>query len=120
RGRSSGNKIQYRTEKVTKGTIVSTVSASGVILTSNMVNVNSQASGVVKAVYVKNGDYVRAGTRIASVTLDSDGALANAKAYASLVSSQVAMQAANNNYRATQATIQNIYDQVKGHDSDET
>lgn len=107
------NKITYQTTPVTKGTIISSVSASGQILTSNLINVNTEASGVVKAVYVKNGDKVYVGQRIAEITLDADGQLANAKAWVSLSSAQ-------NSYRQTQASLANIYDQIKGHDTDET
>lgn len=120
RGRNTNTKIQYQTEKATKGTIVSSVSASGQILSSNLFYVSSGATGTVANVYVKNGDKVYAGQAIAKITLDSDGALANTKAWASLVSSQVSYNAANNSYRSTQATLQNVYDQIKGHDSDET
>lgn len=114
------NKVTYQTTTVTKGTIVSSVSASGQILTSNLVNVSTQATGVVKAVYVKNGDRVYSGQKIAEITLDGDGALSNAKAWASLVSAQNGLNSANNNYRSTQASLQKVYDDIKGHDSDET
>lgn len=76
-------------------------------------NVDSQVSGVVKTVYVKDGQKVYAGQAIASVTLDSEGALANAKGWATL-------QGAQNSYRSTQASVANVLDQVKGHSSDET
>ncbi len=107
------NKITYQTTAVVKGTIISSVSASGQILTSNLVNVSTEASGVVKTVYVKNGDYDYAGQALAEITLDSDGALANAKAWQSLSTAQ-------NSYRSTQASLANVYDQIKGHSIDET
>lgn len=116
----SGNKITYQTATVQKGTVVSTISASGKALTTNILAIDTQASGVVKKVYVKDGDKVTAGQTIAEITLDSSGALANAKAYASLVSAQNAVNSSNNNYRSTQASLANVYDQIKGHDSDET
>ena len=106
-------RVTYQTTTVSRGTIVSSVSASGQILTSNLVNVTTQATGVVKAVYVKNGDSVFSGQKIAEITLDSDGELANAKAWQSLTSAQ-------NAYRSTQASLANVYDQIKGHDTDET
>src|SRR5258708_1317293 len=120
RGRSSASKPTYQTEKVQRGTIISTVTASGHVLSANTMTVTTGATGVVKKVYVKEGDKVYAGQTIAQLTLDTDGAVANAKAWASLVSAQDSYNSANNNYRGTQAALQNIYDQVKGHDSDET
>ena len=67
------------------------VSASGQILVSNLMNVDSQVSGVVKTVYVKDGQKVYAGQAIASVTLDSEGALANAKGWATLRELRIVM-----------------------------
>ena len=112
--------ISYQTSTVTKGTIVSTVSASGKALTTNILAIDTQASGVVKKVYVKDGDKVFAGQKIAEITSDSAGALANAKAYSSLVSSQNSVNSSNNSYRSSQASLANVYDQLKGHDTDET
>ncbi len=116
--KSSG--IEYQTSVVTKGTVVSTISASGKVLTTNTLSINTQASGVVKKVYIKDGDKVFAGQKLAEIELDSDGTLANAKAYASLISAQNSVNSANNSYRSTQASLANIYDQLKGHDADET
>jgi len=110
----------FQTSTVTKGTIVSTVSASGKALTTNILAIDTQASGVVKKVYIKDGDKVYAGQKIAEITLDSAGALANAKAYASLISAQNNVNSANNSYRSTQVSLANVYDQLKGHENDET
>lgn len=110
----------YQTGEVTKGTIVSSVAASGKALTTNILAIDTQASGVVKKVYVKDGDKVYAGQKIAEVTLDSSGSLANAKAYASYVSAQNSVNSANNSYRVSQAALASVYDQLKGHENDET
>lgn len=112
--------VTYQTSTVQKGTIVSTISASGKALTTNILAIDTQASGVVKKVYVEDGAHVKAGQKIAEITLDSAGALANAKAYASLVSAQNSVNSSNNSYRSSQASLANVYDQLKGHDSDET
>lgn len=106
-------KPRYQTATVQKGTIVSSVSASGKAISTNILTINTQATGVVKAVYVKDGDKVFAGQKIAEITLDSDGALANAKAWQNLSSAQ-------NSYRSTQASLANVYDQIKGHATDES
>ena len=118
--RNSSPQPQYQTVKIEKGTIVSSVSASGQILESNFLNISTQATGIVKGVYVENGDWVYAGQRIAEIELDADGKLKNAQAWASLVSANNALNAARNNYRSTQATVEKVHDDVKGHDTDET
>jgi RND family efflux transporter MFP subunit len=112
--------VQYQTSTVQKGTVVSTISASGKVLTTNTLSINTQASGVVKKVYIRDGDKVVAGQKLADIVLDSDGTLANAKAYAGLVSAQNSVNSANNNYRSSQASLANTDDQLKGHSGDET
>ena len=109
----SGNKVQFQTSTVQKGTVVSTISASGKVLTTNTLSISTQASGVVKKVYVNDGDKVKAGQILATITLDSDGQLANLKASTNLSSAQ-------NAYRSAQASLANVYDQIKGHATDES
>lgn len=106
-------KTSYQTAKIEKGTLISSISASGNVLTTNTLSISTEASGVVKKVYAKDGDKVVAGQKLAEITLDSAGTLANTKAWASLTSAQ-------NSYRSSQAILANVYDQVKGHESDET
>lgn len=118
--RSGNQQPQYQTAVVEKGTIVYSVPASGQILTSNLSYVTTQASGLVKKIYVKDGDRVYKGQILAEILLDSDGELANKKAWASLVSARNSLNSAKNSYRQTQASLQKVYDEVKGHDSDET
>ena len=110
---SSSNEITYQTETIEKGTLVSTVSVSGKVVTSNILEIKTTATGVVKKVYVKDGQTVYKGQKIAEITLDSSGMLANAKAKASLDS-------ANNNYRSSQASLAKTYEEIDGHDTDET
>jgi len=110
---SSSNKITYQTETIEKGTLVSTVSVSGKLITSNILEIKTTATGVVKKVYVKDGQTVYKGQKIAEITLDSSGMLANAKAKASLEST-------NNNYRSSQASLAKTYEEIDGHDTDET
>jgi len=111
---------QYQTATVEKGTVVSTVSASGKVLTTNTLSISTEASGVVKKVYVADGDKVVAGQKLAEITLDSAGLEKNAQAYASLISAQNSVNSANNVYRSAQASAEKVLDEVKGHDTDET
>ena len=68
------NQVQYQTAKVEKGTIISTVSASGQVITANLINITTQAGGIVKDVYVQDGDKVYSGQTLATLTLDPDSA----------------------------------------------
>lgn len=96
-------KVQYQTSKVEKGTIVSTISASGKALTTSVLNINTQTSGVVKAVYVKDQDKVYAGQKLAEVTLDSSGQLAYYQALSSYLSAKNGLANANTSYYTLQA-----------------
>lgn len=111
--KNTTEKTVYQTATIEKGTLVSSISASGNVLTTNILSISTESSGVVKKVYVKDGDKVYAGQKLAEITLDSAGTLASTKAWASLTSAQ-------NSYRSSQASLANVYDQIKGHDSDET
>jgi len=111
---------QYQTSTVQKGTIVSTISASGTALTTNILSINTSASGFVKKVYVKDGDKVIAGQKIAEITLDQAGLEKNASSYASYINALNGLNSANNSYRSAQASAEKVLDDVKGHDSDET
>lgn len=111
---------QFQTSTVQKGTVISTISASGSVLTSNTLEINTQATGVVSKVFVQDGEYVQTGQVLAKIDLDMNGSLSNAKAYAAYISAQNSINAANNNYRSTQANLANVYDQLQGHANDET
>ncbi len=96
---------QYQTAQVTKGTIVSSISASGQVLTTNVLNITTSASGVVKKVYVKDGDNVYAGQKIAELTLDSNGLKTNASNWSSYLSAKSAVENANISYYSLQSAM---------------
>jgi len=64
------NQPTYQTAAAEKGTLITTVSGTGSITSGNNTNLDTRVSGVVKQVYVTNGDTVKKGQKIAEVTLD--------------------------------------------------
>lgn len=78
----------YQTAPVEKGTIVSTVTASGIVINSNYLPITTQASGTIKAVYVKDGQKVTAGEKIAEISLDTAGSQKNTQAWSSYLSAK--------------------------------
>lgn len=60
----------YETAQVQKGTFINSISSSGTITSGNYSNISTKVSGVVKKVYVTNGDRVTKGQKIAEVVLD--------------------------------------------------
>ncbi len=91
-----------KTIKVKRGPIVSSVSASGSVIASNIMEITTQASGIVKKVYVKNGDRVTKGQKIVEITLDQTGQQKKAQAYATYLSAKNSLELA----KATQYTLQ--------------
>jgi|WetSurSiteA1Bulk_404760.scaffolds.fasta_scaffold07965_4 membrane fusion protein, macrolide-specific efflux system len=89
------NTVQVQTQAVEKGTIVSSISVSGQIISSNIININSSANGLVKNVFVKDGDKVYAGQKIAELTLDSDAQQKATAAYTSYLSAKSNLDSAN-------------------------
>ena len=109
-----------QTAEVARGTIVSAVTASGTVISSNIENVTTQASGTVKKVYVSDGESVNEGQKLAEIELDVQGQQNYLSSYSSYVSAQNSLNSANNSYRSTQASLQVVYDDIQGHDNDES
>lgn len=70
---ASSNTITYTSYTVEKGTLMTTISASGTITSGDTTYITTGASGTVKKVYVKNGDTVKKNQKIADITLDDVG-----------------------------------------------
>ena len=86
---------QFQTAQAQKGTIISTVTASGTVLTTNIVNVTTSATGVVNQVYVENGQIVSVGQKIAEVTQDQTSQTKNAQAMNSYLQAKTSLDSAN-------------------------
>jgi HlyD family secretion protein len=65
--RDKGNSPKYRTEKVTRGDIVTTVTATGTVNAVTTVLVGTQVSGTIKKIYVDFNSPVRKGELIAQI-----------------------------------------------------
>jgi membrane fusion protein, macrolide-specific efflux system len=103
-GKSSATP-QYQTATVEKGTIIVTVSGSGQVSTANSVTVSTQASGVVKKLYVENGQQVKSGDPIAELDLDMTGNQRSSQAWASYLSAKNALDSSKANLYTSQADL---------------
>lgn len=101
----SKTQTQYQTAQVTKGTLVVSLTEAGQVSVANKVSIVTQASGIVSNVYVKSGQKVNAGDKIADVTLDTAGQQRQAQAYSSLLSAQSGLQSANAQLYSLQNTL---------------
>lgn len=91
------SEVSYEKANVIKGTLVTSVSGSGTITSVNSTDISSKVSGVVKEVYVNNGDSVSKGQKIASVDLDEYALERQSSAWASYLDAQEAVKTAEKN-----------------------
>ena len=94
---SNNSQPTYKTAQVTKGNIISTISASGSITSGNNTSIYTSASGEVVDVYVKNGDTVTQGQKIAQIKLDQDGQKKQTTAWASYLSAKNSVNSSQQN-----------------------
>ena len=97
--------VTYQTATATKGTLVVSLTEAGQVSVSNKVSVVTQASGIVNKIYVKSGDTVNAGDKIADITLDTAGQQRQAQAYSGLLSAQNSLNSANAQLNSLQSTL---------------
>src|SRR5579872_2306560 len=96
---------QYQTGTAAKGTLIESVTASGTVSVSNKVSVTTAASGVVKQLFVKSGDTVNQGDKIAEITLDNNGQQRQTAAYAAYLGAQNALNSDQANTNTLQSTL---------------
>jgi len=111
---------QFITTQVERTTLIDSIQASGSIINASQQIVATDATGIVKNVFVKVGDAVKKGDKLAEIELDQEGVQQNASAYSSYISAANSLKSANNSRRSSQASLAVVYDEIKGHDDDET
>jgi len=99
------SKPQYQTATAEKGTLVVSITGSGQVSAANSASVTTQTSGVVKKIYVQNGQEVTTGDPIAEVDLDLDGRQRSAQAYASYQGAKNSLDSAKANLYSSQSTM---------------
>jgi membrane fusion protein, macrolide-specific efflux system len=99
------NKPQHITSQAEKGSLITSVTASGTISSANSASITSSATGVVSKVYVSNGDMVEAGQEIAEITLDTASQQKQAAAWASYLTAQNALNSANAKMNGLQSAL---------------
>jgi len=102
---TKSTKAQYQTTQVTKGTLIVSVTASGQVASTNNTSITTQASGVVSKIYVKDGDTVKAGDKIADIDLDIYGKQKSMSSLASYQSAQNALNSTKSDLYTTQSTM---------------
>lgn len=93
---------KYQTAQVERGTLVVSITASGQVATTNSASVTTNASGVVKTLFVQNGQEVSTGDQIAELDLDQISQQKYSQLLASYQSAKNSLDAA----KSTQLTLQ--------------
>lgn len=106
-------KVQLQTAQVERGMIISSVSASGQVLSVNVMSANTKASGIVKKVYVKDGGQVKKGDKILEIDLDFQGQQKNVSAWSSYLSAKNSLESAKANQYTLQADLFSKWDAFK-------
>lgn len=96
------NATEYKTVKAEWGTLIDSISASGSVLSVNIMSANTKASGIVKQVFIKDGDLVKKGDKILEINLDFQGQQKNAQTWSSYQSAKNNLESA----KVTQYTLQ--------------
>ena len=104
---SSTTTVKYQTAVATQDTLITSVTASGQVAATNSRTVTTIASGVVKKVFVKEGQKVSTGTPILSIDLDMNGQQQLQQAYSSLLSAQNSLQSAKDKLYSLQSSLTN-------------
>lgn len=101
----SQKKEKYQTVKVTRETLIESINASGQIISSSSYVVLTNASGIVKKVFVKNGDWVNKGDKILEIDLDQQGQQKYQSALASYLSAKNSLDSAQTSLYTLQAEM---------------
>ncbi len=100
---SQQQQIQYQTAQAEKGTLITSVTASGTVSSGSNASITSSATGIVQEVYVENGDTVSEGDKIALIKLDKNSEQQQTQAWASYLSAQNTLITAKSKMNSLQA-----------------
>ena len=102
---SSTSELPTLTRTAERGTVKSTIAASGTIATANYLAVTTSVNGIIKEVFVKEGDTVTEDQQLMEVTLDNEGEASQTSSLASYTGAQIQLQQARNQLVTLEATL---------------
>ncbi|MBI2314511.1 efflux RND transporter periplasmic adaptor subunit [Candidatus Daviesbacteria bacterium] len=100
---TGAQQIQYQTAQAEKGTLITSISASGIVLPGSSASITTQATGIVNQVYIKDGDIVTQGQKIADITLDIGSQQKQAAAWSAYLSAKNSLDSAQAKINSLQA-----------------
>lgn len=96
---------QYQTVQAEKGTLITSVSASGTVSQGSSLNITTSVTGIVSKVYVADGDIVSQGDKIADITLDLASQQKQVAAWSSYLSAKNSLTSAQNNLNSLNSAM---------------
>lgn len=94
-----------QTIEVRTGNVQATVSASGQVQSSNYLPITTSVNGIVKKVYVSEGDSVKEGQKIMEITLDEEGEKALLSAQSSYLKAKSSLESAKNSLYTLESAL---------------
>jgi membrane fusion protein, macrolide-specific efflux system len=107
---SNKSAVKYQTSKVTRENLIATVTGSGQVSTANNGTISTLATGVVTKLYVKDGDEVKTGDKIAEIESDLKGQQNVASAWSNYLSAKNSLESAKINMYTTQSSMYSKWD----------
>ena len=104
RNSSTSSQTVTQTGSVERRTLVVSLSASGQVTAANSATVDTAATGVVKKIYVQNGQAVKSGDPILELDLDQDSKQKYFAASASYLNAKNSLASAQNSLNTLQAS----------------
>lgn len=102
---SGNNQPRYQTALVEIGTLVSSVTVSGTVASTNNVSITTQTSGIVEDVYVKDGDFIESGKPIAKIKLDQSSQQKQTAAWSSYLTAKNTLNTAQAKMNSLQSAL---------------
>lgn len=102
---SQQQQVQYQTAQAEKGTLITSVTASGTVSSGSSASITSSATGIVQEVYVENGETVSEGDSIALIKLDKSSQQQQAQSWASYLSAQNTLNTAKAKMNSLQSAL---------------
>lgn len=103
----------YQTTTAERGTLIASVTTSGQVSTTNSRTIDTSVTGVVKTIFVKNEQTVKAGDKIAEIDLDQSAQNAYTQALSAYQSAKNSLASAQANVYTTQANMFDDWDSYK-------
>lgn len=98
---------QTSTTTAEMGTVISTIEASGQVESANFLAITTSVNGIVKQVFVNEGDTVVKGQKIMEITLNADGEESLAQAWGAYLSAKNSLEKAKSELYAKDTALIN-------------